>query len=307
MDHAQRGSAPRELQQDPSASHRRGKEEGETDARPAGAGRPPPGHRPRAAAAPQAEGHPPGLLRARSERPPCQPAQRAEDDVRAEEGRRLPRELPVRLAARAVHDEDAPRLRVRRRAHLHAEGDAGHDLREVERAVDHRLERARHLVHSRAAMKKIAFALLLSTLPLFAADSPDLTMQTRIRQEGFRNSKVMEIASGLMDYVGPRLTGSPNMKRANEWTRDKLTGLGLSNAHLEQWGPFGRGWSYESCSVRLVSPDVAQFWALPRAWAPGTNGPVRGTPVKIKIEKVEDIDKYKGKLAGKIVLNGDAR
>jgi carboxypeptidase Q len=156
-------------------------------------------------------------------------------------------------------------------------------------------------------MKKLAVFALAATLPLFAADTPDLTMQTRIRQEGFRNSKVMDIASGLMDYVGPRLTGSPNMKRANEWTRDKLTELGLSNAHLEQWGPFGRGWSYQSCSVRLVSPDIAQLWALPRAWAPGTNGPVRGTPVKMKIEKVEDIEKYKGKLAGKIVLNGDAR
>jgi hypothetical protein len=156
-------------------------------------------------------------------------------------------------------------------------------------------------------MKKLALAVLFAALPLAADDSPDLTMQTRIRQEGFRNSKVMELASGLMDFVGPRLTGSPNMKRANEWTRDKLTELGLSNAHLEQWGPFGRGWSYQSCSVRLVSPDVAQFWALPRAWTPGTNGPVRGTPVKIKIEKIEDIDKYKGKIGGKIVLEGDAR
>ncbi len=155
-------------------------------------------------------------------------------------------------------------------------------------------------------MKKLLIV-LFSALPLLAADTPDLTMQTRIRQEGFRDSKVMELASGLMDFVGPRLTGSPNMKRANEWTRDKLTELGLSNAHLEQWGPFGRGWSYQSCSVRLVAPDVAQLWALPRAWTPGTNGPVRGTPVKIKIEKVEDIDKYKGKLAGKIVLDGDAR
>jgi len=97
------------------------------------------------------------------------------------------------------------------------------------------------------------------------------------------------------------------MKRANEWTRDKLTELGLSNAHLEQWGPFGRGWSYQHSTVRLVSPDTAEMWALPRAWTPGTDGPVRGTPVKIKVEKIEDIDKYKGKVGGKIVLEGDAR
>src|SRR5436190_20677304 len=145
-------------------------------------------------------------------------------------------------------------------------------------------------------MRTATVAALLFATAAFAAEAPDLTMQTRIRQEGFRNSKVMEIASGLMDFVGPRLTGSPNMKRANEWTRDKLTELGLSNAHLEQWGPFGRGWPYQPSSVRLVSPDVAQLWSLPRAWTPGTNGPVRGTPVKIKIEKIEDIEKFKGKI-----------
>src|SRR5882724_10648955 len=156
-------------------------------------------------------------------------------------------------------------------------------------------------------MRTATVALLLFATAAFAAETPDLTMQTRIRQEEFRNSKVMEIASGLMDFVGPRLTGSPNMKRANEWTRDKLTEFGLSNAHLESWGPFGRGWSYEECTVRMTSPDVAQLWALPRAWTPGTNGVISGKPVKVKIETIEDIEKYRGKLAGKIVLNGDVR
>src|SRR5215510_2185132 len=116
-------------------------------------------------------------------------------------------------------------------------------------------------------MNKPARFLLVSLLVVFAnialwsQEKVDLEMITRIRYEGFRNSKVMEIASGLMDGIGPRLTGSPNMKRANEWTRDQLTSFGLSNAHLEPWGPFGHGWSYDSCSLRLVSPDVAQLWA----------------------------------------------
>jgi len=70
-------------------------------------------------------------------------------------------------------------------------------------------------------MKKFTAAVAVcAATTLFAADTPDLTMQTRLRQEGLRNSKVMEIASGLMDGIGARLTGSPNMKRANEWTRD---------------------------------------------------------------------------------------
>src|SRR5438552_4702414 len=126
-----------------------------------------------------------------------------------------------------------------------------------------------------------------------------------MRREGFRDSKVMELASGLTDFIGPRLTASPNMKRANEWTRDKLTEFGLSDAHLEPWGPFGHGWSYDSCSLRLVSPDVAQLWALPRAWTASTNGPVRGSAVHVKLETKEDLDKNKGKLAGKFVLLGD--
>jgi hypothetical protein len=71
-----------------------------------------------------------------------------------------------------------------------------------------------------AAMKKTLALIALLATSVFAADTPDLIMQNRIRQEGFRNSKVMDTAEELMDFVGPRLTGSPNMKRANEWTRD---------------------------------------------------------------------------------------
>jgi carboxypeptidase Q len=155
-------------------------------------------------------------------------------------------------------------------------------------------------------MKTATAALLLFTAAALASDAPDLEMQTLIRQEEFRNSKVMEIASGLMDFIGPRLTGSPNMKRANEWTRDKLTEFGLVNAHLEPWGPFGHGWSYDSCSLRLVAPDVAQLWAVPRAWSASTNGILHGVPIRVKMETKEDLDKNKGKLAGKFVLLGDS-
>ncbi|HEX9163419.1 MAG TPA: M20/M25/M40 family metallo-hydrolase [Thermoanaerobaculia bacterium] len=146
----------------------------------------------------------------------------------------------------------------------------------------------------------VAFAATIT-----ASDAPDLTMQTRIREEGLRHSKVMEIASGLMDGVGARLTGSPNMKRANEWTRDKLTEFGLSNAHLESWGPFGRGWSWESCVVRMTAPDAVEIYAIPNAWSPGTNGPVRGKPVKVKLDTSDDLQKQKGKLAGRILMRPD--
>jgi len=147
----------------------------------------------------------------------------------------------------------------------------------------------------------------LLALPLPAEERVDLDMVTRIRQEGFRNSKVMETASALTDGVGPRLTGSPNMKRANDWTRDKLAEWGLANAHLESWGPFGRGWSYDSVSVRMTSPDVAQLSALPKAWSPGTNGPIRGRVVLATLTTREELEKQKGKLKGLIVLTDEMR
>jgi len=135
-------------------------------------------------------------------------------------------------------------------------------------------------------------------------DRADLEAITRIRYEGFHNSKVMDIASGLMDGIGQRLTGSPNLHRANEWTRDQLTSFGLAHAHLEAWGPFGRGWSNQSVEVRLTSPDVAPLLAYAKAWTPGTDGAVSGRCVRAKIEDKKDFDKYRGKLKGMIVLFG---
>jgi carboxypeptidase Q len=132
----------------------------------------------------------------------------------------------------------------------------------------------------------------------------DLEMMSRIRNEGFRNSKVMDYATGLMDSIGERLTGSPNMKRANEWTRDQLTAMGLSNAHLEAWGPFGRGWANQYVNVRMTAPDITPLIVYAKAWTPGTNGVVSGKCIRVTIEKKEDFDKYRGKLAGMIVLSG---
>jgi len=60
-----------------------------------------------------------------------------------------------------------------------------------------------------------------------ATETLDLNMYQRIRDEGLNHSHVMEFASALMDGIGPRLTGSPNLAKANAWTRDTLTKIGL--------------------------------------------------------------------------------
>jgi hypothetical protein len=143
--------------------------------------------------------------------------------------------------------------------------------------------------------------------PVFAQEKLDLEMLTRIRQEGFRHSQVMQTASELDDRIGPRLTASPNMARANEWTRDQLAQWGLANAHLESWGTYDRGWQQQAVSLRMLSPDITNFIAYPKPWTPSTEGVIHGKAIKVKIEKKEDLDQYKGKLAGMIVLLGDMR
>ena len=131
-----------------------------------------------------------------------------------------------------------------------------------------------------------SIALLFTLVPAVQSqEKVDLETISRIRYEGFRNSKVMEFASGLMDSIGERLTGSPNMKRANEWTRDQLTAMGLSNAHLESWGPFGRGWANQYVNARMTSPDIVPLIAYAKAWTPGTNGVVTGKCIRVTIEK----------------------
>jgi hypothetical protein len=148
------------------------------------------------------------------------------------------------------------------------------------------------------------FLVVLLVIPsLVRAEEPvDLQAIARIKQEGFGNSKVMEIASYLTDVYGPRLTGSPNLKAASEWAREKFTEWGLANARLEPWGTFGRGWSVERFSVEMLEPQYMPIIAYPKAWTPGTNGPVVGSPVLVTLRAEEDFAAYRGKLKGAIVL-----
>jgi carboxypeptidase Q len=139
-----------------------------------------------------------------------------------------------------------------------------------------------------------------------AEEAVDLEMVTRIRDEGFTNSKVMDTVGYLTDVIGPRVTGSPQMREANDWTRQRLESWGLVNAHLEGW-TFGRGWSLERSVVQMVKPTPATLVAVPRAFTPGTDGPRRGKVVKVKIESEADAEKYRGQLAGRIVLLGEPR
>jgi len=143
--------------------------------------------------------------------------------------------------------------------------------------------------------------------PQPSTEALDLTMYARIREEGLKHSHVMQFGEALTEGIGPRLTGSPNMAKANAWTRDTLTKIGLENAHLEDWGEFGMGWQQINTWVRMVSPDPEPLWAQAAPWSPATNGPVSGPVVFVNVQDDKDLEKYKGKLAGKIVLLGATR
>ena len=143
--------------------------------------------------------------------------------------------------------------------------------------------------------------------PQPAVDSIDLNMYERIRAEGLAHGKAMDFASALSDGIGPRLTGSPNMKKANEWTRETLTKVGLENAHLEDWGEFGMGWYQINTWGRIVTPDPEPIWMQAAVWSAATNGPVRGEVLYLPLVDAGELDSATGKLKGKVILLGAVR
>jgi carboxypeptidase Q len=152
----------------------------------------------------------------------------------------------------------------------------------------------------------LAFALAAAAVPVAAQEKLDWATLGRIRDEGFRHSQVMETAAQLTDVHGPRLTGSPQYREAAEWARQQLETWGLANAHLESW-PFGRGWSFDRCSAHVVAPMSFPLVALPKAWTAGTNGPVRGKVMRVKVDSEADVEALKGKIAGMILWVGEPR
>jgi len=158
--------------------------------------------------------------------------------------------------------------------------------------------------HRRVALS--AGITVLVALPLAAqwsaTEKLDLDAIYRIKEEGLQRSKVMEIESYLTDVYGPRLTGSPNIKEAADWAQKTMKEWGLVNVHRETW-PFGRGWQNQRFAASAVTPRAYPLIAYPKAWTPGTNGPVTGDAVLAVIENEKDFDTFHGKLRGKFALS----
>lgn len=135
----------------------------------------------------------------------------------------------------------------------------------------------------------------------------DLNAIGMIKEEGFQNSQVMDTMSYLTDVYGPRLTNSPNIKEAAQWTMNKMKDWQLANVHPEPWGPFGRGWSNESFWAEMVTPRPFELMAYPKAWTTGLgSAPVTAEVVLVPIASEDDLTKaqgqFKGQLKGKFVM-----
>jgi len=161
---------------------------------------------------------------------------------------------------------------------------------------------ARHVV-----LPSVLFALAALLSPAVLDGAPqsreiiDAETVQRIRTEALEHSHVMELAATLTDVYGPRLTGSPNLKNAENWAVDTLRNWGLENAHLEPWGPFGRGWSATSVLAVMTKPEFSPLIAYPKAWSSYT-GMIHGDVVYFDAANESDLARFHGKLANKIVL-----
>ncbi len=140
-----------------------------------------------------------------------------------------------------------------------------------------------------------------------AKEQVDSAANAKIRDEGMNRSQVMEILSYLSDVYGPRLTGSPGYRRAAEWAKQELTSFGLQDAHLEGWGPFGRGWELKKYSANVLAKQDFPLISYPKAWSPGTGGSVTGEIVYLGAATDSSLEVSKPNLKGKFVLLNEPR
>jgi carboxypeptidase Q len=147
------------------------------------------------------------------------------------------------------------------------------------------------------------FIFILFSSTIFAqSEKIDTAVMSQIRNEGLQHSQVMDIAFHLTDAGGPRLTGSPGFFRAADYAKDQLSKWGLVNAMLDPWGDFGKSWELEKSYVAMTAPWYKSLEAYPKAWTAGTNRLQNAEVMLISAKDSAELDTYRGKLAGKILI-----
>jgi carboxypeptidase Q len=161
-------------------------------------------------------------------------------------------------------------------------------------------------MRTRAQAFALTAAIGFALFPLGAQERVDEAAINRIIAEATERSQVMTVMSWLTDVHGPRLTGSPQSRRAGEWAMQWLRAAGATNVAMETF-PFGRGWTNEKTYVQVTAPVPFSVIAYPGAWTPGTRGLVSGEVSIVQIDSAGDFAKYRGQLRGKVVLMGTYR
>ena len=159
----------------------------------------------------------------------------------------------------------------------------------------------------RTALAALLLPSLLLALPgtapaQVAQESVDLSVVQRIREEGLERPHIEELARYLTEVNGPRLTGSPGMKRANDWTAERFRSWGLRNAVVEPWGEFGRGWEQVDYKGRILTPYEQTLQGIASAWTGSTNGTVRGHAMIARVESQADLAGLRGRMKEAVLL-----
>ncbi len=150
---------------------------------------------------------------------------------------------------------------------------------------------------------------ILSSFLAASQEKIDHKMIEKIRDEGFNRSQVMNFASYMTDVLGPRFSNSPGYTKAAEWAKKKFKEFGIK-AEMDAYGEIGPGWENRYTSVHMHKPQYMTLIAYPKPYSRGTGGKVISNVVfvnKKEIFSMADLDKYKGKLRGKIVFTKPKR
>ncbi len=142
----------------------------------------------------------------------------------------------------------------------------------------------------------------LLVLPLRAQEPVDAAVNAKIRDEGLNRSQVLKMFSHFTEVIGPRLTGGPAVKAAEDYAVGLLKGWGLTDPRLEPWD-FGRGWTLEKSTVEMIEPRYMPLIGYPEAWSASTAGEIVATPVFVGNKTQADLEKMKGQLKGAIVMS----
>jgi carboxypeptidase Q len=143
--------------------------------------------------------------------------------------------------------------------------------------------------------------LATSQLPAHGTSDEKLDADRKIVGEISANNELMANLEYLSDMLGPRLTGSDTLRRANQWAAQKFREYGAENVHQESW-TLGRAWTRGRAEAKIVKPAEHRLSVASYGWTVGTNGVIRGPVVYVNANKPQDLEPFKGKLQGAIVI-----